>query len=127
MAASTSRSPSGGPGPAKTKELRALLETERARTQERIAGLSRDFEQIAEAVAIGSTDDEHDPEGATIAFERAQILALRDQAHAHLAELDRAEERLRDGGYGICEGCGQAIPVERLQARPTASRCVACA
>ena len=127
MAAATSRNRSGGLSDAKAKELRALLDAERARTQERVAALTRDFERIAESVAIGSTDDEHDPEGATIAFERAQIQALRDQAHAHLAELDRAEERLRDGGYGICAGCGQAIPVERLQARPTASRCVACA
>lgn len=112
---------------AQTRELQKLLGAERARTQERIEALTRDFEQIAEAVAIGSTDDEHDPEGATIAFERAQILALRDQAQARLKELDEAEQRLAAGEYGVCEGCGEPIPMERLQARPTAARCVSCA
>lgn len=108
-------------------ELRALLDAERVRTRERIAALTRDFEQIVAEVAIGSTDDEHDPEGATTAFERAQILSLRAQAQAHLAELDEAERRLDAGTYGVCECCGEPIPAERLAARPTARHCVGCA
>jgi RNA polymerase-binding transcription factor DksA len=71
-------------------------------------------------------DDEHDPEGATIGFERAQAQALLDQAVAALAELDAALERSRAGTYGICVDCGRAIPAERLAARPAALRCVAC-
>lgn len=108
-------------------EARALLDAERARTRERIAALTRDFEQIVAEVAIGSTDDEHDPEGATTAFERAQILSLRGQAEARLAELDDAQRRLDAGRYGVCERCGQPIPAGRLRARPSARHCVDCA
>ena len=44
-----------------------------------------------------------------------------------LAALAKAEERLQDGGYGVCETCGEAIPVRRLEVLPEAPQCVACA
>lgn len=41
-------------------------------------------------------------------------------------QVERALERLRDGAYGICEGCGRRIPDARLQYQPAATRCVEC-
>jgi RNA polymerase-binding transcription factor DksA len=79
------------------------------------------------ASADSNADDEHDPEGSTIAFERSQVGALINQARRHLAELDAAEERLRAGSYGCCESCGRPIPAARLEARPVARTCVSCA
>ena len=75
-------------------------------------------------------DDEHDPEGTTIAFERAQVAALIDQARTRIADLDRALGSLAAGGreaYGICEVCGQPIAAGRLEARPSARTCIDCA
>ena len=72
-------------------------------------------------------DDEHDPEGATIGFERAQVASLLEVARSRLVELDRARERLADGTYGTCRHCGGPIEIERLTAHPTAPSCVACA
>jgi RNA polymerase-binding transcription factor DksA len=46
---------------------------------------------------------------------------------ARLRALVEAEARLRDGNYGICETCGEAIPRRRLEALPEARQCVACA
>jgi RNA polymerase-binding transcription factor DksA len=43
-----------------------------------------------------------------------------------LAEIDAALARIDAGTYGSCTGCGTAIPEERLELRPFASRCVAC-
>ena len=80
-----------------------------------------------ESSAGVATDDEHDPEGATIAFERAQLASLADQARNHLAELDEALDRLRQGRYGQCVQCGKPIGAERLAARPAARTCIACA
>jgi DnaK suppressor protein len=74
-----------------------------------------------------NADDEHDPEGATIAFERAQLAAILRQASADLAEHDAALDRLTSGEYGTCERCGRPIGPARLEARPTARRCIACA
>ena len=103
------------------------LAEERARTIERIASLQRTFDEIVDAADGVATDDEHDPEGHTIAWERQQTAALLDAARGRLRELDLAIRRIEGGDYGRCEGCGVPIPPERLAALPMASRCVACA
>jgi DnaK suppressor protein len=88
--------------------------------------LTRDLAVIVEGTAAVPNDDEHDPEGATIAFERAQVSALLGSARERLGEIDEALERVLSGTYGSCGRCGQAIPAERLEARPFARFCVAC-
>jgi RNA polymerase-binding transcription factor DksA len=108
-------------------ELVALLEQQRAATRTQIAALDADFATIVEASAQVATDDEHDPEGATIAFERQQVDALRTQALRRLDDLDRAIDQLAAGTYGNCATCGKAIATERLTARPAARTCIDCA
>ena len=107
--------------------LAELLAAERIRAIEQVASLTADLNEIINASTSVATDDEHDPEGATIAFERAQVAAIIDQARGRLADLDRAIVRLREGTYGRCEVCGQPIAPERLAARPAARTCIACA
>lgn len=107
--------------------IRDALDAERRETLDRITALSREFSGIVESSEGVATDDEHDPEGATIAFERAHLAALIDQANSHLAELDDALDRLRQGSYGRCERCGRPIAAERLAARPAARTCITCA
>ena len=74
-----------------------------------------------------NADDEHDPEGATIAFERQQIVALLDDARAAVTRLEEALGRLERGDYAVCERCGGPIAPARLEARPGATTCIACA
>jgi DnaK suppressor protein len=105
---------------------RALAE-ERARTLTRLADLTGDHAGIVEASRDSNADDEHDPEGATIAFERSQVEALVRQARAHLVEVDAALARLEDGTYGVCEVCARPVAAARLEARPVARTCVSCA
>lgn len=105
----------------------ARLMAERRAILDRLRRVRQDFGDIVEASRDSNADDEHDPEGATIAFERAQVGALADQAVHHLAEVDSALERLSDGSYGVCTGCGRPIPAERLEVRPAARTCVSCA
>lgn len=107
--------------------LEEQLAADRLRTLERIAALDRDRDGIVESSAGVGVDDEHDPEGATIAFERSQIEALLDQSRRHLSELDRALRRLQEGDYGVCESCGRPIAHDRLIARPSARTCITCA
>ncbi|HEU5421466.1 MAG TPA: TraR/DksA C4-type zinc finger protein [Streptosporangiaceae bacterium] len=106
---------------------RLLLAGERARTLDRLAGLERELGGIIEAAQAANADDEHDPEGATIAFEREHAAALVSQARAHLAAIDAALSRLAAGSYGTCARCGGAIAAARLAARPTAGTCIDCA
>lgn len=109
------------------QEVRRALARRRADAGRRLAALTGRFEEIVTASAGSNADDEHDPEGTTIAFERSQVDALARQATSELAEVDAAEARLDAGTYGTCAVCGRAIPRERLLARPTATTCVPCA
>jgi RNA polymerase-binding protein DksA len=106
---------------------RELLLAERARAQGRAAALDREHAGIAEAAAQPGTDDEHDPEGATLAFERQHTAALLARAREQITEIDAAISRLDDGTYGTCTRCGQPVGEDRLAARPAAATCVRCA
>ncbi len=108
-------------------DARELLTAERAQAVRRAAALEREFAQLAEAASAGGTDDEHDPEGATLAFERQHTAALLEQAQEQIAAIDAALGRLAEGRYGVCDRCGQPIGEDRLAARPAALTCVRCA
>ena len=99
----------------------------RASTLRRATGLETNFEAIVEAAADVATDDEHDPEGHTIAWERQQIAALRDEANITLNAIDAAEQRIADGSYGSCTICDGDIASNRLEALPATVTCVDCA
>lgn len=89
--------------------------------------MTAEHDGIVAASVDNNADDEHDPEGSTIAFERAQVAALAAQARAHLDDLDRAVARLDQGTYAVCERCGSPITAERLSARPATRTCIDCA
>ncbi len=108
------------------EQLGEQLAEEHALVTRRLAAMRGDFTGIVEASRDTNADDEHDPEGATIAFERSQLDTVLRQTERRLAEVEAALARLADGSYGTCESCGQAIPAERLEVRPAARRCVPC-
>ncbi len=107
--------------------MRERLAAERVQTRDRLSALESEFRVLVDAGTGTNIDDEHDPEGATIAFERAQVAALIEQARARLQDLDHALGEWQRGAYGICERCGQPIAPGRLEARPEARTCVVCA
>jgi DnaK suppressor protein len=109
------------------RRARDRLEIEHTQTRQRLADLTHDFEAMVAASRDTNADDEHDPEGATIAFERSQVEALVRQAERHLVEVGAAIARVDAGTYGTCEVCGGAIGEGRLEARPTATVCIRCA
>jgi len=110
-----------------TANARSRLEDLRAQTLELLTALQGEHRAVVDASRDSNADDEHDPEGATIAFERAQVEALVRDAVARLESVDDAVARLDDGTYGTCTRCGEPIAPGRLEARPTATTCVDCA
>lgn len=118
---------SAGLSPAQQRAAEELIGEERARTVRLIEALTRQWDGIVEASALTTNDDEHDPEGATVAFERAQIQDMLRQARLDLADLDRAGQRVATGEYRVCERCGGRISADRLAARPAARTCITCA
>ena len=103
------------------------LGEERAAALAQIEALTREFDEVVAASRASNADDEHDPEGATIAFERQQVVALLEQARQRLADDEVAIRNVEGGIYGICETCGRPIGAERLAARPAARTCIDCA
>ena len=108
---------------------RLRLTAERDQTLRQVAALDRDFAAVVASASEGSAggDDEHDPEGVTVAFERQHIAALADRAREHLAAIDAALAKVDSGVYEICDMCGGSIGAERLAARPASLLCVRCA
>ncbi len=91
-----------------------------------MARLERELAGVIDSASCGA-DDEHDPEGATLAFERQHLAALLSQASQQLAQIDAALGRIADGSYGRCVSCGEPIGEARLAARPAATTCIKCA
>lgn len=107
--------------------VRSRLARIMAEAHDRQAAALAHVDGVIAAVRGDNVDDEHDPEGPTLAFERAQTEAIARQAEEAAAEAAAAIARLDAGTYGVCESCGQRIAPARLAARPTARLCVVCA
>jgi len=106
------------------ERFRILLHEERDRKLALLPGLRGDIAGVSAARRDSNVDDEHDPEGSTIAFELSQASALLEQSRAGLAQIDAALGRMEQGTYGICEVCGAEIPDGRLEARPWTPYCI---
>src|SRR3954453_8207690 len=104
--------------------IREALLHRREQARAEAATLDADLRGLFEASRASNADDEHDPEGSTIAYERAQLTAVLDAARRRLADLDDALDRLAAGTYGRCERCGHPVPPARLEARPSARTCI---
>ena len=107
--------------------LRSQLESDRERTGMLIDTVTDEMADFVSARRDTATDDEHDPEGPTLAFERSQASAILGQSQQHLAEIDSALQRMDEGRYGLCRNCGNGIALGRLQVRPQAALCISCA
>jgi DnaK suppressor protein len=108
-------------------QLRERLVDDRESTSALIDQLAGDLDTFQGARRDSAADDEHDPEGPTLAFEHSQSSAILGQTRVHLAQIDDAIVRLDAGSFGVCVTCGKEIPAARLDARPYSTQCVVCA
>ena len=104
--------------------FRVLLERERDQKDALLKALRLDIGSVNAARQNSNVDDEHDPEGSTIAFELSQASALLEQSRAGLKQIEAALSRIADGSYGLCAVCGAEIPEGRLEARPWTPFCI---
>ena len=117
----------GASGPRARESLHRVLVAERTRASELVRGLTEELDDIVGSADRANNDDEHDPDGATIGYERAKATALLDSARERVEQLDAAIARLEAGTYGVCASCGTAIGPERLEALPSTDCCIQCA
>jgi RNA polymerase-binding protein DksA len=60
-------------------------------------------------------------------LEYAKELSIEQNTLDLISKVDHALARIKTGQYGICESCGKAIPLERLDVLPYSTLCVECA
>ena len=99
------------------KQLRELLE----RHQE-----ERERIRLSEASAERSPDPTS-ADGGSMAFELEKELTLDENTKHLLNQIDHALALIKKKKYGICESCGNPIPVARLEALPYSTNCKDCA
>lgn len=82
--------------------------------------------QVLRLVEVGDTAGDDQADSGTKTAERDTAQSLLRTILERRAQFEHALSRLDEGTYGWCEGCGAAIPVERLEIFPSATTCVGC-
>lgn len=107
-------------------ELRGQLEHELERLETAIAQIdAEERDTLSEASGENNYRD-HMADQGSATFERELDMTLEENLRASLADVKAALQRMDDGTYHACARCGAEIPLERLQAVPTASLCISC-
>lgn len=104
------------------------LDEERQRLVDLIADLEQDREEARQSET--SADRSPDPGSAdagSMKFEYEKELSIEKNLQDLLHKVEHALGRVDQGSYGICESCGDSIPVARLEVLPYATFCVSCA
>ena len=108
-----------------TAHFRRELEQARERLQRTIEhhdnGAASLEEESGELV---SAADNHLADAASETYERELDEGLEEDAREQLRQIETALGRIESGEYGTCEVCGKEIPVERLEAMPSATLCI---
>jgi len=99
--------------------VESALAAKRAELESELAGLSAPVDQggISFGKRVG--------DGTSMAVERLSQVAVHERLQETLADVVRAQEKLAEGSYGVCDVCGNPIPPARLEALPWATLCVA--
>lgn len=95
------------------KELEAEIQAKLAETREERVGFDG---------AISTDGGDGPSVTASADLHRAEV----ERDIAELRDVEAAQRRIEDGGFGICKDCAEPISLERLQAWPVAKRCAGC-
>ena len=91
---------------------------------------SHQIEREKVRLSEGSAERSPDPseaDGGSMAFELEKELTLDENTKYLLNQIEHALSLIKKKKYGICENCGNAIPLARLEALPYSSNCKDCA
>jgi DnaK suppressor protein len=108
--------------PLDLEKVRTDLEDHRDLTRERVGALAKRPE-LGSAQGFGKRIGD----GTTEAISRLTEIGVGQSLESTLARTERALEKLDEGSYGICDGCGQEIAPARLRAMPDSTTCISCA
>ncbi len=107
-----------------TARFREVLEAERTRLSDEIAGLQDENSENVDTDGQSFGASNHPADAASDVMARERNMGVGMDLQAELDDITNALARLDEGQYGRCETCGQPIPIERLEARPAATLCI---
>ena len=102
------------------KTLRDVLVVRRDALRKALAGDLSSLKELREQSSGDVVDFALDSAQDEINSQLAEVESR------ELSQIDEALERMRDGSFGVCEGCKSNIPLARLQALPYAKCCIEC-
>ena len=109
------------------EDVKKKLEAELSRTVERIRRMGATATSVQTMNALGDTSQLADEvDVIQINEDREMSFATRSLLVERANRLAEALERLRDGEYGVCQECDEAIAPARLKAVPEVMTCVRC-
>jgi DnaK suppressor protein len=88
--------------------------------RKRLGGELKDLRNFKETSTGDSADLAFDSGSEEVASQLAELESR------ELGQIERAIARLKQGIYGLCEGCHKKIPVARLNALPFSTTCIEC-
>lgn len=100
-------------------DLRASLEQERSDLRARLSEMGLGGGELS--------FDQNFADSSQVTAERGEVEALAGNLRESLNDVEAAIKKLDDGTFGVCEGCGQPISPDRLEAKPAARLCMECA
>lgn len=107
--------------------LAELIETLRQEKKDAMEAATELFNgDMRDSLAELSLADNHPADIGTEVYQRSRDVAEHDRLKHRIEAIDGALERWENGVYGVCEDCGQNIPIERLEAIPYTTVCTAC-
>ena len=101
------------------KKFRGIFEQDRAKILYNDRVIRDDFN-------VDTEDRSDEVDQATSETEQAMRMRLRNRERLYLRKVEEALFRISDGTFGECSECEQQIEKRRLEARPTATLCIAC-
>jgi len=105
-----------------TKQLAHFRKILEALKQELLDDIERTVHTMQDEATIFADPNDRASQESDIALE----LRNRDRERKLIKKIDETLERIENGQYGYCDGCGVEIGLKRLEARPTATLCIDC-
>ena len=123
-----------GKGSSAVKGVRSADEIDQIRMilRSRFEELSAEYDEAVaqnhrlRLVEIGDAAGDDQADSGSKTAERDAATSLLRTLHDRRQQAEIALQRLEEGTYGNCEGCGNPIPMARLEVFPSATTCVAC-
>ena len=109
--------------PAEIKKFKMILLAKRTEILSNVTCM--EDETLRKPKTDSSNMPIHMADAGTDNYEMENTLGLMESERKLIVEIDHALSRIEDGTYGTCEGKGEPIPIERLEAIPWARYCVA--